>query len=180
MKLGIISDTHNRLENIICALDFFLDQEINIIFHCGDWVNKQAFEFAANEAHKRGQELYGVLGNNDIIHSEKIYKANSKFYQKVNLPKGNQDFLVYKYKKRNFAVYHGHNKQRLNEIISSDNFEAIFVGHTHVPKEEYILNTKILNPGSLSFSIPFKKREEEIYTVGVYDLGRRKFKVYQI
>lgn len=180
MKIGIIADTHNYLTNIINSFNFFLEQDIKTVFHCGDWTKVSTFKFAATEAHKRGIELCGVMGNNDIEYKEQIYKTNEEIYIKITLPLIDDDYLVYRHKKRKFAIYHGDDKKRLEDILKSDNYEAIFIGHSHVPKEEFFLNTKVLNPGSLSFSIPFKKKGEELFTVGIYDLNKKRFEVYEI
>lgn len=180
MQIGIVSDTHDNIPKAIEALDFFLVKNISIIFHSGDWVLPSTFRCIAIEAHKRGQKIYGVLGNNDLKHKEAIYKINAELYMPIKLPNFNNDFMLFKYKKRQFGIYHGHCKSRLDEIITSHTLEAIFVGHTHTPKEEFMNNTKIMNPGALSYSIPFKKRNNEIFTVGIYDLAKKRFKVYEI
>lgn len=180
MQIGIISDTHNNILKTIEALDFFLEKDITTIFHCGDWTSPDTFKNITIESHKRGQKIYGVLGNNDIKNKTTIYKINSEIYMPINLCEEDSDFYLFKYKKRRLAIYHGHDKSRLRELIQTLDIEAIFVGHTHTPKEEFIQNTKILNPGALSYSIPFKKRNNEIFTVGIYDVTKRNFLVYEI
>lgn len=180
MKLGIISDTHDYLQHIPIALNFFLENGIDIIFHCGDWTKPETLEFISEEAHKRRQKVYGVLGNNDLHFKNDIYEVNEILPAKIKLPRISSDFLIFKYRKRNFGIFHGDNKSRLNQLLLENNFEALFVGHSHRPKIDFIHGTKVLNPGSLSFSIPYKKKGEEVITVGIYDLQSRNFEVYEI
>ena len=36
MKIGVISDTHNNLSNMIFGLNTFREEGIDTIIHCGD------------------------------------------------------------------------------------------------------------------------------------------------
>jgi uncharacterized protein YPO0396 len=76
MLIGVISDTHNNLTGILEALDFFLNEKVDVIFHCGDWTSPDTVKLFAVEAHKRGMRVYGVLGNNDEKFQDEIKKIN--------------------------------------------------------------------------------------------------------
>ncbi len=180
MQLGVISDTHDNIEKTIEALDIFSEKLIFTVLHCGDWVTPETFLSIASEAQQRKIRLYGVLGNNDIKYIDEFYLINSALPAPVDLPKKGDDYLTFRVKDREFGIYHGHNKNRLNEILQTHCFEALFVGHTHKPSEDFVKNTKVLNPGALSYSIPFKKRNNEIFTIGIYDLKRKVFEVHEI
>ncbi|BDQ04587.1 MAG: phosphodiesterase [Candidatus Dojkabacteria bacterium] len=180
MQLGVISDTHDNIEKTIEALDIFLEKSIFIVLHCGDWVTPETFLFIASEAQQRKIRLCGVLGNNDIKYTDEFYAINSTLAAPVDLPKKGDEYIIFKVKDREFGIYHGHKKIKLDEILQTHRLEALFVGHTHKPSEDFIRNTKVLNPGALSYSIPFKKRNNEIFTIGIYDLKRKVFEVHEI
>lgn len=60
MKIGLISDTHDNIQNIRKAVRKFNDKHVDVvIIHAGDFVNPIAVESLA------GVTLVGVLGNND-------------------------------------------------------------------------------------------------------------------
>ena len=59
MKIGLISDTHDNIENIQKAVGEFNNRHVDIVLHAGDFVSPIAVEsFAA-------VKLVGILGNND-------------------------------------------------------------------------------------------------------------------
>ena len=39
MRIGVLSDTHNNIGNLLKALRFFRDEGIEKLIHCGDMVN---------------------------------------------------------------------------------------------------------------------------------------------
>jgi len=45
MKIGILSDTHDRLDTIEKVFHIFLDEKVEQIIHCGDWVSPFTIEF---------------------------------------------------------------------------------------------------------------------------------------
>jgi len=59
MKIGIISDTHDNIENILKAVKEFNSRHVDIVLHAGDFVSPIAVESFA------GIKLVGILGNND-------------------------------------------------------------------------------------------------------------------
>jgi putative phosphoesterase len=59
MKIGIISDTHDNIENILKAVKEFNNRNVEIVLHAGDFVSPIAVESFA------GIKLIGILGNND-------------------------------------------------------------------------------------------------------------------
>lgn len=59
MKIGLISDTHDNIENILKAVTAFKDENVDVVLHAGDYVFPKSVESFA------GVKLIGVLGNND-------------------------------------------------------------------------------------------------------------------
>jgi uncharacterized protein len=61
MKIGIISDTHDDIENVRRAIDIFNKEQVQYVIHAGDYVSPGiVMEFKNLNA-----RLIGVLGNND-------------------------------------------------------------------------------------------------------------------
>ena len=59
MKIGIISDTHDNIDNILKSVREFNNRQVDLVLHAGDFVSPIAVESFA------GIKLVGILGNND-------------------------------------------------------------------------------------------------------------------
>jgi len=64
MRLGIISDTHDRLPTFERAVDLFLAERVEAILHAGDYVAPFAAKLLTPEKIGR-TPLYAIYGNND-------------------------------------------------------------------------------------------------------------------
>jgi uncharacterized protein len=61
VKIDIISDTHDDIENVPRAIDIFNKEDVRFVIHSGDYV----FPGIVTEFRKLNAKLIGVLGNND-------------------------------------------------------------------------------------------------------------------
>jgi len=77
MKLGIISDTHDRLESLAKAIEIFKKEKVEMIVHCGDWVSPFTIEFFDKYCQKVGLKVpvRSLIGNNkgDLERMIKIF-----------------------------------------------------------------------------------------------------------
>ncbi len=165
MKLGIISDTHDRLDSIEKAFHIFMDQKVEAIIHCGDWVSPFTIEFfdAMNLQYSK-VPVYSVFGNNegDI---KRILERNSRLAYPVQFAE--KTVLEKDFEGKKIAAYHGHDKHVLTALIKSQDYDAVFCGHTHKEFSMIEGKTLVFNPGSTSYA-----RESRIIdqaSVGVYD-----------
>ena len=60
MKIGLISDTHDNIENIEKSVELFKKRKTSVVFHAGDYVSPEAIRVF------HGVKLVGVFGNNDF------------------------------------------------------------------------------------------------------------------
>ena len=66
MRIGIISDTHDDIENVQRAIDIFGRKEVKLIIHAGDFVFPGVIDEFKNLKNKQPDiNIIGVLGNND-------------------------------------------------------------------------------------------------------------------
>ena len=133
MKIAIISDTHDNLENLRKFFEFTKKENIEILIHCGDVCNGETLK----EIEKNFKEIYLCLGNADI--KESLFKEvkNSKIFEKEG-----------KIEIENLKIGFCH-AFKLKEKNLND-FDFYFFGHTHWPflkKEE---NCYLANPGNLA------------------------------
>ena len=138
MAIGIISDTHDNVENIKRAVGIFKKEGLAYVLHLGDYVSP--FSVLAFS----GIKLFGVLGNNDgdIYHLQKAFTSIGgtlcgEFYE------FEEDGLK-------IAAYHGTNPQLKDALLSSQKYDVVLCGHTH---KKALLNqgkTLFFNPGTAS------------------------------
>lgn len=137
MKLLVVSDTHNRYENIQ-LLKSYAD-EIDLVIHLGDCIEDVA-------------EIKRVL-NKDVIN----VKGNCDTYS--SYPSDRLENISGK----NIFMTHGDKynvKSNMNSLIYravENNAEIVLFGHTHIPYHEIIDNIHFINPGSISKPVLSKK-----------------------
>ncbi len=142
MKLGIISDTHDQLESIIRVIDLFKKNNIKKIYHCGDWIKFSTVKYFFSLC-PSNIPLTSVVGNNQF---------NPHFIQQINKQSWNinikQNFNYDIVEDLKIAVYHGHINKKLNSLLTSQRYDLVCSGHTHIAKVEIMTNTIHINPGT--------------------------------
>ena len=146
MKIGILSDTHDDIDNTNKAIDIFQENDVKAVIHAGDIISPPVItEFY--RLTEKGVKLFGIFGNND---GEKRGLKNA--FEKVggellgDIGKIELDGLK-------FCIYHGQDLKKKEKIIKSRKFDVFVFGHTHTkyPKgvdTKIINDTIVLNPGT--------------------------------
>lgn len=136
MKIGIISDSHDHIDNIKKAVKLFKDKKVNFVIHVGDYVSPGTIkEF-------QGLKLVGIFGNND---GDK-FRLISAFNQIGGQIKG--DFCEIEEDGIKFAVYHGTEPQLKDALIECEKYDVVIYGHTHALENAKVGRTLVLNPGT--------------------------------
>ena len=137
MKVLVISDSHDNIENLRKVIKLANKNKIKVIFHCGD-LNSP---FMMKEFSKFKGKVYFVFGNND---GEKYGLINSK-------PKNVKVFNVYgeiRIGNKRIAIVHydffGVALAMLNK------FDFVFCGHSHKQETKNFGKTILVNPGELA------------------------------
>ncbi|MFH0978371.1 MAG: metallophosphoesterase [Candidatus Woesearchaeota archaeon] len=136
MKIGIISDTHDNVENILFAVKAFQKRDVSLVLHCGDIVAPKTIEFF------NGIVLKMVRGNCD----RDIEAFKTKLAEIGGEYLGEQAEIILDGKK--LFIYHGTDKQKLDKFISSGKYRYVLSGHTHLLTDEMLGKTRLLNPGA--------------------------------
>lgn len=97
MKIGLIPDTNNNIENILKAIREFDEKNVDLVLHAGDFSSPIAVESFA------GVKLVGVLGNND-----KDIPGLTLAFKKINGDLIGETHET-TYDGLSFALYHGTN-----------------------------------------------------------------------
>jgi putative phosphoesterase len=136
MKIGLISDTHDNIENIVKAVREFSSKQVDIVLHAGDFVSPIAVESFA------GIKLVGILGNNDID-IPGLTLAFNKIHGEL---KGEIFETVYDGMK--LVIYHGTSSSKREFLIKSGKYDIVIYGHTHRKANYMAGSTIVVNPGT--------------------------------
>lgn len=138
MQIGVLSDTHDHLLNIVQVLETCRDRGIETLFHCGDLTGIDMI------SHFRGFRVIYTMGNMDIaagaIHQRFKKLREDNFAGPVF--KGNINDVP-------IAATHSHLESELSKLVSQQQYRWIFHGHTHQRRDEVINGARIVNPGAL-------------------------------
>jgi len=137
MKIGIISDTHDNLDNLEAALEILAAEDVTRILHCGDICGTDVIQRLA------GFDVWIAQGNMDRnvelarAVEEALGRGRLAWLHKLAL----DGYSV--------AAIHGDNEEVLGNLIASGKHAYIFHGHTHRRREQKIGHIRVINPGAL-------------------------------
>jgi len=139
MILGLLSDTHDNLNNLLKAIDILKTERAETVIHCGDITSPETISLL------EGFPLRCAFGNMD-------FEQDSLRQAIQRLDKDNRAGLVLELEFDGIAVAvaHGHQREVLSELIHSGRYAYVFHGHTHRRRDERIGETRVINPGALS------------------------------
>ena len=135
MKIGVLTDTHDNLKAIDCAVDFFNRERVEHVLHAGDYVAP----FALNAFGRLQCPLTGVFGNND---GDKIELSNMAADHQLSLNRAPFSLTI---ANRNILLIH--EPYELEAFIKSGCYHLIVYGHTHKHDLRKIASTLVFNPG---------------------------------
>ncbi len=133
MKIGVISDTHDRLPTFQRAIALFRRLKVDAIFHAGDYVAPFAAKLLTPDA-LGGIPLHCVYGNND----------GEKAGLKKVLPGIVDGPLRVKLGDRTIVMHHWIDWLQPADLRGAD---VVITGHTHAVVNETRDGRLYLNPG---------------------------------
>ena len=138
MIIGLISDTHDRLDAIEAAIRFFNRKGVSDVLHAGDLVSP----FATPKFSKLKAKLHYVWGNND---GDREF-IRVRFGEIGISPLG--DFAALELGGKKIALLHGTHAHVVDSLVRSGLFDVVVRGHNH--KVEVIEDkTLLVNPGEV-------------------------------
>lgn len=134
--IGIISDTHDNAFMIQRAVEILKSKNPELVFHLGDVIAPLTVKLFS------GLKIKFIKGNcdGDVEGIKRVAEAiGGEFLG---------DFAELKIEGKSFALYHGTNRERLNQLINSQKYDYVLHGHTHRRRNEKIGKTRVINPGN--------------------------------
>ncbi len=138
MKIGVMSDTHDRIDAVDRAIEFFNRQGVKHVLHAGDLVSP----FVAPRFAKLNAKLYYVWGNNEGDRSF----ITVKFGEIGVKPLG--EFATLELAGRKIALLHGTSERVVEALARSGLFDVVVRGHTHragISRDKAL----VINPGEV-------------------------------
>jgi len=135
MRIGVVSDTHDRMTNVERIVSLFNEVGVDRVIHTGDLTKTAVLEaFAKLEA-----PLFGVFGNNDLEDRPQLEEDARRLGLNFVLPPRTLEWAG-----RRILVLHD------PEDTSADwssGVDLVLHGHTHRHRHEQQGETLIFNPG---------------------------------
>jgi putative phosphoesterase len=135
--VGILSDTHDRVEAARAGVDLLRRHGAEYYVHCGDVGSElvldllaglpSAFVFGNCDWDRRGLERYAADVNVSCLGNVGELELGGKL----------------------FNVQHGDDGLAMRKAVDSGRFDYLLCGHTHVAREQRVGRTRIINPGAL-------------------------------
>lgn len=134
MKIAIISDTHDNLNNLRKAVEIINSSGAVHVFHAGDFTSP----FTIRVLKELKCPFTGIFGNND---GDRIL-LKEKFNGSIH----NQPYITI-FNGRRLAMMH--EPVFIEALRDSKHFDIIIYGHTHEPVIKTDKGVLIINPGEL-------------------------------
>lgn len=168
--MGVMSDSHDRIEAIRAAIDKFNAESVELVLHAGDIVSP----FSVREFEKLNCKIVCVTGNNDGDP-----KALRKFLSKIGGELWDVFFKIEVGDKR-IALTHGEWPELVEALILSGKYDVVINGHSHEASIRKQNNVLVINPGSCSYPIVNGVVTIGNGTIAVLDLDKMSANILKI
>lgn len=136
MRIGVLSDSHGRVEMTARAVGALIDAGAELLIHLGDFETEAVVEQLA------GHPARIVFGNCDG-NIMSLTRAAERLGIIVNHPLG--DVRI---DDRRIVFTHGHLERLMQEAIVSRP-DYLLHGHTHATADCLVEGVRVINPGAL-------------------------------
>jgi hypothetical protein len=139
--IGIISDTHDNIPNILKAVEIFKKNNVDYVVHCGDIVAPGTVRFF------NGLKMKFIFGNCDGDRT--LIEERVKQFGWEHLGMSFEVFLG----EKKICFFHGHRRD-IQEKILNAGYDYYIHGHTHEPEDRMHNKTRVLCPGGFYLGDP--------------------------
>jgi putative phosphoesterase len=162
--IGIISDSHDNMNAIRKAVNFFNEKKVIAVLHAGDLVSP----FTARAFKELEAKLYFVFGNND---GDKV--TLTKWFEEIGATSCGSfgDLTI---DGLHIALLHGTNEVLVKALARSGEFDVVVRGHTHDPGVKIIEGVPVINPGEASGVLSGKS------TVAILDIANLNVEITEL
>ncbi len=137
MLLGILSDSHDNAPALAAAVALLQQRGAQFFVHCGDICSPSMLD------HLAGLPAAFVWGNCDF---DRL--ALQRYAQSLDI----QCYGVFgdlTLDEKRIAFTHGDDAKLRDRILTEQQHDYLFQGHTHVQRDIHVGKTRHINPGAL-------------------------------
>jgi putative phosphoesterase len=137
MRIGVVSDTHDRADAVAEAVRLLAGHGAELLLHCGDIESPDTVELF------KDLPTHFVFGNWD--------KEKGKLAAAIKAIGGthHDGFGAIELAGKRVAWCHSHERHQFYQLEHSNYFDYLFYGHTHVREQHRTGKTLVANPGAL-------------------------------
>jgi putative phosphoesterase len=137
MRIGILSDTHDRVAAMKAAIELLVRERAEFFIHCGDVGSERILD------HFAGLPSAFVWGNNDFDRMEL-----QRYAAKLGIACYGA-FGDIELGRKRFAIMHGDDFRLRQRILIEQLHDYLLQGHTHVRMDQRMGKIRCINPGAL-------------------------------
>ena len=137
MLIGILSDTHDRVDAMAAGMALLRARGAEFFIHCGDVGSERVLD------HLAGVPAAFVFGNTDWDRA-----ALTRYAKSIGVPCHNA-LADLDLGGKKFAVTHGDDFKLKQRLLTEQRHDYLLQGHTHLRADERVGRTRIINPGAL-------------------------------
>ena len=141
MKIGVISDIHDQINNLEWALSELKKQKVTHVFALGDYTSSYMIERMQID----DVPIHAVWGNCD---GDKQSMLRASQVENPHITFANNVFDIVEIEDKKYYLTHFPDLAEIAAV--GKDFDAVFHGHTHYKRNEKIGITPIINPGKLA------------------------------
>lgn len=140
--IGVLSDSHGRLDRLAEAAQAFSSRGVERLIHCGDITTVEAIEAL------KDFEVHWVFGNCDW-NEEPLRAEMLQCGHRCHGLRGQLEIAG-----RRLGFTHGHRAELFQTMVVSGDYDLVFHGHTHVKRDVIEQGTRVICPGALHHAEP--------------------------
>lgn len=137
MLLGILSDTHDRVDTAAAGIAALKAAGAEYFLHCGDVGGESVLDLLA------GLSVAFVWGNTDWDRA-----ALQRYAQDLGFECFGGFGEVERGGKR-IAITHGDDARTVRRVLDDQRHDYLLLGHSHVKADERVGRVRVINPGAL-------------------------------
>jgi putative phosphoesterase len=135
--VGILSDTHDRVDAMAAAVKLLRQRGAEFFVHCGDVGSERVLD------HLAGLPGAFVFGNTDWDRA-----ALARYAQSIGVA-CHGSFADLELGGKRVAVTHGDDFKLKQRLLAEQQHDYLLQGHTHIRTDERVGRTRLINPGAL-------------------------------
>ena len=137
MLIGILSDTHDRVDAMAAGVALLRKAGAEFFVHCGDVGSERVLD------HLAGLPGAFVFGNTDWDRA-----ALARYAESIGVA-CHGTFADLDLGGKKVAVTHGDDFRIKQRVLAGKRHDYLLQGHTHVLRDERVGPTRVINPGAL-------------------------------